>query len=169
MTCRKSSEYLADMFFDPESVADSVKSHVAGCHDCSAELASMGATMNVLNEWKAPEVSPFFSAKMSARIRAESNAAPAGFFEKLRSRLLFNSNMQMRPVAVTALTVVIAIGGASYAGYFGFEHQNRGQSANVTQSAAVKDLQSLDRNEQVFQQLNSLDQQDDDDAGSTTN
>jgi len=40
---------------------------------------------------------------------------------------------------------------------------NSTQPANP--SAMVRDLQSLDDNSQVFQQLNTLDQQDDDDSG----
>jgi hypothetical protein len=168
MTCRKSTEYLADMLFEPQSVAQSVKTHIAACGDCTAELASMRATMNVLDEWKTPELSPFFDAKLSARVRAEMNAKPAGFFEKLRARLLFNSNLQLRPVAVTALTVAIAVGGAGYAGYFGFEHPGDDATVSAPQSATVRDLQSLDKNDQVFQQLDSVDQLDDD-AGSSSN
>jgi hypothetical protein len=43
-----------------------------------------------------------------------------------------------------------------------------GSSQPVSPSATVRDLQSLDDNSQVFQQLNTLDQQDDDSDSSNS-
>jgi hypothetical protein len=102
---------------------------------------------------------------MAARLRSERDAAPAGFLERLRARLLYSSNMHLRPVAAGALALLLLIGGGTFAGFM-----NSTSSPTVTPSATIRDLQSLDDNSQVFQQLNTLDQQDDDsDSGQSNN
>jgi anti-sigma factor RsiW len=155
MTCRKIESNAADLLFEPDSVPASVKAHVEDCAECTRELAELRATMNLMNAWAAPEPSPYFDTRLHARLREERAAAPAGLLERLRAHLLFGSNMHLRPVAASALTVLLAIGGATYAGFVGSSHTPQ-------TSAAVGDLQSLDKNQQVFQQLDSLDQDDDD-------
>ena len=162
MTCRQIESNVADLLFAPDSVPASVKAHVQQCPDCSRELAEMQATMNLMNAWEAPEPSPYFDTRLNALLREERAAAPAGIFERIRARLLFGSNLHLQPVAATALTVMLAIGGATYAGFVGTGH-------TAQTSAAVGDLQSLDKNQQVFQQLDSLDQDDDDSGASSAN
>jgi anti-sigma factor RsiW len=154
MICRITKANLADLLLDKESVSAEVREHLEHCDGCRQELSALEATMHALDTWDAPEPSPFFNARMGARLRGEREAQPAGFFERLRVRLLYG-NMHLRPVAAGALALLLLIGGGTYAGFMS-------TSAPVTPSAAVRDLQSLDENSQVFQQLNTLDQQDDD-------
>jgi hypothetical protein len=165
MICQKTKAKLIDLLLDEQSVPTEVRKHVEQCPDCSRELESLKAAMQILDTWDAPEPSPFFDARMAARLRSEREAEPAGFFERMRARLLFGSNLQLRPVAAGALALLILIGGGTYAGLT-FQPT---PAANT--SAAVRDLQSLDDNAQVFQQLNVLDQQDDssDDGASSNN
>jgi len=155
MICRMTTENLENLLLDPDSVPVEVRKHVEDCPACKEELTALEATMNALDAWEAPEPSPFFEARMAARVRSEREAAPAGFFERLRARLLYGSNMHLRPVAAGALALLLLIGGGTYVGFM-----NTGQPANP--SATVRDLQSLDDNSQVFQQLSTLDQPDDD-------
>jgi hypothetical protein len=162
MTCRKIESNVADLLFEPDSVPASVKAHVEACADCTRELAELRVTMSLMNAWEAPEPSPYFDTRLHARLREERSAAPAGLMERFRARLLFGSNMHLRPIAATALTVLLAIGGATYAGFLGSSHKPQ-------TSAAVGDLQSLDKNQQVFQQLDSLDQDDDDSDAPSAN
>jgi anti-sigma factor RsiW len=163
MICRITKANLTNLLLDRESVSSEVREHVEQCAECKQELAALEATMQALDAWDAPEPSLFFNARMAARLRCEREAQPAGFFERLRSRLLYCTNMHLRPVAAGALALLLLIGGGTYAGFV-----NTSQPASP--SAAVRDLQSLDDNSQVFQQLNTLDQQDDDsDSGSPNN
>jgi anti-sigma factor RsiW len=165
MICRITKTNLANLLLDRESAPAEARRHLEDCSECSRELASLEAAMHALDAWEAPEPSPFFNARMAARLRSEREARPAGFFERLRSRLLYGSNMHFRPVAAGALALVLLIGGGAYEGFV-----NMSQSVSPSPSAAVRDLQSLDENSQVFQQLNSLDQQDDNsDSGSSNN
>ncbi len=163
MICRMTKANLENLLLDRESVPAEVRKHVEECSECRTELAALEATMHALDVWEAPEPSPFFGARMAARLRSEREAQPAGFFERLRSRLLYGTNMHLRPVAAGALALLLLIGGGTYAGFVN-------TSRPVTPSAAVRDLQSLDENSQVFQQLNTLDQQDDNsDSGPSNN
>ncbi|WP_446742715.1 anti-sigma factor family protein [Silvibacterium acidisoli] len=159
-------ENLENLLLDPEMVSPEVRSHVAGCPECSRELAELQATMAVLDAWEAPEPSPFFDARMAAKLRAEREATPAGFFERMRARLTFGSNLGFRPIAAGAFALLILIGGGTYAGLVNL---NAPTPAAVHPSAAIQDLQSLDDNAQVFQQLNALDQQDDDTSSAPVN
>jgi hypothetical protein len=159
MICRKlQTEFkglLPDLLLDDDRISAAVRAHVNECPDCSRELAALESTMLVLDEWENVEPSAFFDARMAARMREERAAHPAGFLERLRTRLLFSSNLHLRPMAAGALAVLLLIGGGTYAGFVGL-HPATPSSA----SATVKDLQSLDENAQVFQQMNSLDEPD---------
>ena len=70
-------------------------------------------------------------------------------------RLMFGSNAHLRPLAAGALAALLLIGGGTYAGLMSTH-----PATPVVASATVKDLQSLDENAQVFQQMNTLDQDD---------
>lgn len=166
MICRIDNTKLMDLLMEDaagNSGLAEIRSHVAQCAACEQKLAELRETMAVLNAWDAPEPSPYFDARMSALMRAEREAEPAGFFERLRARLMFGSNMHLRPVAAGALALLLLIGGGTYAGFMNTT------PAPAHTSATVRDLQSLDENSQVFQQLNALDQQDDDDSGAVNN
>ena len=58
--CMEMGEKLADVLLDPTAVPAKVQSHVAECERCQGELAELKATMALLDEWEAPEPSPYF-------------------------------------------------------------------------------------------------------------
>lgn len=146
-----------------DSALAEARAHVAGCAECGQELAELRSTMALLDTWEAPEPSPYFNARMSVLLREEREAEPAGFlegiWERLRARVLYGSNMHLRPVAAGVLALLLLIGGGTFAGLM-----STTPAPNHT-SATVRDLQSLDENSQVFQQLNALDQDDTDSGG----
>jgi hypothetical protein len=164
MICRKlETEYkglLPDLLLDRERVPAEVRAHVEACADCGRELKSLEATMLALDGWQGVEPSPFFDARMAARMREARAEQPAGFLERLRMRMMFGSNVHLRPLAAGALAAVLLIGGGTYAGLMSMH-----PATPVVASATVKDLQSLDDNAQVFQQMNSLDEGDDSGQG----
>jgi hypothetical protein len=154
MTCRKMNANLADLLFEPESVPAEVRKHVMDCADCNSELASLEATMKLLEDWHAPEPGDFFDAKLYARLRAEAEAPPLGFFSRMHAWFLYSSRIQTRRWAAAALAALLAVGGGAFA------FLNHNQPPAVQESAAVRDLQSYDGNAQLFQQLNALDTDD---------
>jgi hypothetical protein len=150
MNCQRCQNELATLLLDPANpAAAAVQAHVNDCATCAAELNALRATMGLLDEWRAPEPSPFFDTRLHARLR-EEDAAPAGLWERLRSRWAFNRTLQMRSAAAYALAVVLLAGGGSYAGFHAL-HPHQTQV-----SAAVQDLQSLDKNDQTIAAMDQL-------------
>src|SRR5215475_12307265 len=139
MICRKAKANLANLLFDPESVPVDVRNHLEDCAACSEELATLEATMNLMDDWQAPEPSAYFDSKLAVRLREEQRAEPAGLIERMRARLLFGSNVHLRPIAVGALALLIIIGGGTYAGLMSSH-----PAAPVKTSAMIDDLRSLD-------------------------
>ncbi len=110
-----------------------------------------------------PEPTPYFDSKLAVRLREEQRAEPAGLLERMRARLLFGSNVHLRPIAVGGLALLIIIGGGTYAGLVSSH-----PASPVKTSATLEELKSLDDNAQVFQQMSSLDQNDQDDSGNSS-
>lgn len=142
---------LAEMLFEPEAATEQMKAHVAACEGCTKQLAELQATMGVLDEWKAAEPSPYFMTRMNARLDEERNAAPAGFFERLRARFAYGPRHALRPVAAMALTVMLLVGGGAYVSYSGVLDGTQPQG-----TAVVHDLQNLDSNAQLLDQLEAM-------------
>ena len=169
MICEKYRDDLAELLFDREAfvrtpAGERAELHVASCADCRNELESLRSTIDLLDAWKAPEVSPFFDTRMSQLLREEAAAPPAGFWERMRARWQMNPAGVLKPAMAGALAVMVAVGGATYAGVSYFAPQPSTQA-----SATVRDLQSLDGNAQAIDTLSALDQDSSDsDNGSQT-
>jgi hypothetical protein len=175
MNCKNCQSALPDLLLlessasplKPNAAADSnqlaaARAHLAACAACARELASLRATFALLDSWQAPEISPYFNQKLAVRLREEQAAPPAGWFERLKDRLLLNTGRQFRPALAASLALLLIVGGGSV-GISNFPH-----SQPVKASATVNDLQLLDKNEQALQQMDQL-LQDDASAGTDDN
>ena len=151
MNCKETRERFPDVLLDPAAVPASVEAHVADCSDCRKELASLIATFAALDAWTAPEPSPYFDTRLRARVREAQAAAPEGFFERMRSFLLFSTGRQLRPAVAGALALVLVVSGGSYLSLNGVPTFHNGQP-----SATVNDLNLLDNNAQALQQMDQL-------------
>ena len=155
MNCTTCQKALPDLLFDPAAPANAAaRAHIATCPACAQELASFEATFSLLDTWEAPEVSHYFDQKLAVRLREEQAAPAAGWFERLKDRLLFNTGRQFRPALAGAMAIVLLAGGGS----IGITTLLRPTQASV--SATVNDLQILDNNEQALQQEDQLLQDD---------
>ncbi len=159
MNCKICQSAFPDLLISDSAKGAAVKqqaaveAHLASCEVCAGELASLQAMFGLLDTWAVPEVSPYFDQKLAVRLREEQAAPAAGWFERLRTRLLLNTGRQFRPAMVTAMAVVLLVGG----GGVGISTFQRSEAAP---SAAVQDLQILDKNEQAIQQMDQLLQED---------
>ncbi len=162
-TCKEVQERLPDLLLDPASVPAPVEAHVATCTVCRGEIGSLIATFEALDAWTAPEPSPYFDTRMHARIREAQAAKPEGFFERVRSFLLFSTGRQLRPMVAGAMALVLVASGGSFIGVHGpIFHQT------PQMSATVNDLKVLDNNAQAIQQMDQLlDDNDDQDPPTT--
>ncbi len=164
--CKNMEAAMPDFLFDPEAVSPAARAHMSTCESCREEVESLQGTMHLLNGWDAPEPSPFWTARMGARLR-EEQAQPArgwrGFAERWRTRVWL-SNRSLKPAAgVAALGLLLAAGGGTW---LELAQPAANNAPAVQASNTVRDLQSLDENEQVFQQISALDAPDNGTANS---
>ena len=155
MNCRDCQSALPDLLLEPAASSNAAaREHFASCAACEKELHALQATFALLDIWKAPEPSPYFDQKVAIRLREEQALAPAGLFERLKSRFLFNTGRQLRPALVGALALILLVGGGTFADLSTFSHPR------IEASATVQDLQILDKNDQAFQTMDQLLQED---------
>jgi predicted anti-sigma-YlaC factor YlaD len=155
MICQDCQSALPDLLLDPASPSNAAaRAHLDTCAACRQEFNSLEATFALLDLWQAPEPSPYFDQKLGVRLREEQAIAPAGWFERIRTRLLFNTGRQFRPALAGALALVLLLGGGTFAGI------TSSHSRKVEASATVEDLQILDKNDQALQTMDQLLQDD---------
>jgi hypothetical protein len=151
MNCKLCQNALPNLLLEPAAPANAAaRTHIAACDLCAKDLASLQDTLALLDSWQAPEVSPYFDQKLAVRLREQLSAPPAGWFERLRSRLLFNSGRHLRPALAGVMALLLVVGGGGF-GIATFQHSRPAQV-----SAAVNDLQILEKNEQALQQIDQL-------------
>lgn len=168
MKCDKFQAFLPEIILDSPSLraeaqaglpADA-RQHLGECSHCQKELQELQATMQLLDVWQVPEPSPYFDTRMAARLREEKNSpAPgwAGWMQRLQTRFLVGSNLQLRPAMTAAFALLLIAGAGSYEGFVSLNHT---QPAGVAVSATVTDLERLDSNEKTLQQLAAFDESD---------
>jgi len=164
MNCTACKSELPELLLDQDSSSPTKKhlqlrAHLATCASCSAELAALQKTFDLLDAWQAPEPSAYFDQKLAVLLREEQAQPSAGWLERMRERLLFNTGRQFRPMLAGALALVVVLGGGTFAGITEFSHTSH--PGEVTASATVDDLQILDKNAQAIQQMDQLLQDDD--------
>jgi hypothetical protein len=149
MKCDEVRERMPDVAAGlAEPGADEIK-HLETCAACAAHLAAMRATMVLLDEWQTPEPSPYFDVRLQARLREEMARPQTGWRYWLR-----------RPVLATALTILMGVG----VGLFVMHDSSvldPGPEAVLSESpepgTAVSDLQSLDKNHDLYSDFELLD------------
>ena len=130
--------------------------HLRGCEACANELASLRSTMALLDEWQAPEPSPYFDAKLRARLKAEP--------EPVRGwRQWLVPLAGWKPAMAVALAAVMVVGITVYK-QTDVEQQ---QITVVQPGSAVSDLQKLDKNQELYASFDLLD--DDEDVNPNVN
>jgi anti-sigma factor RsiW len=162
MNCTACKSELLELLLDPSASSKKhlqLRAHLAACASCSAELAALQRTFDLLDAWQAPEPSAYFDQKLAVLMREEQAKPAAGWLERMRERLLFNTGRQFRPMLAGALALVVVLGGGTFAGITEFSHPSHADE--VTASATVDDLQILDKNAQAIQQMDQLLQDDD--------
>jgi hypothetical protein len=129
-------------------ITPEVKEHVNGCPECAGKLQDFRRTMALLDEWQAPEPSPYFDVRLKARLREEAAAPAHGWRYWLRRPALAVSLALAMVVGVT----LIQRGGL----------QPREPKVGVVDSVpvpgtAVEDLKALDKNHDIYADFDLLD------------
>jgi len=156
MNCRMIHERLPDVALGKAPAPPEVELHLGECRECAETLEALRSTMNLLDEWRAPEPSPFWDVRMQARLREEQARASSGWLQWLR-----------RPVLSVAAALCLVAGiGLYQAGRFLHEGGNPPLPLPIHVVAPtgtpVADLQYLDKNSDLLQNFDALDDMDGD-------
>jgi len=163
MNCRTIREQLPDVALGTTPAPPEVEAHLAGCRECEGTLEALRATMSLLDEWKAPEPSPFWDVRMQARLREEQQkVVQSGLLQWFR-----------RPVFSVAAALCLIVGIGFYQmGRFLHEGENPPTIAMhipAPTGTAVSDLQYLDNHLDLLQNFDALDALDGDDDADNNN
>ena len=139
MNCKDAREHLIELL-EPVPADPALRAHVNACGDCARELESLRQTMALMDEWEAPEPSPYFLTRLQAHVREEQRK-PARWFAWLR-----------RPAMVVSLAAALVVGAVSV------PLVKRVLTKNPEPSTAVSDLDSLDRNHDLLLNTDLLDE-----------
>jgi len=147
---------MADLLLDPDAVPGTVHSHVAECDRCRTMLDELRSTMVLMDEWQAPEPNPYFLTRLDVRMREERQAEPANWLvrwiTRVQGRLAYGPDAHVRPLAATALTAVLLLGGGTYMGTTSWDPA----PLPPGQAAVVNDLETMDKDAQLLDQLEAL-------------
>ena len=150
MTCEKIRERMLDVAAGLSEATAEQKTHLAGCAECGAKLEEIRQSMALLDEWRAPEPSPYFDVRLQAHLREEMAKPQTGWRQWFR-----------RPVLAAVLTLLMGIGVGSFFARGGGIYHGGGNDRIVEQlqpGTAVSDLQALDRNHELYSDFELLDE-----------
>ncbi|MGA7399206.1 MAG: hypothetical protein WCC99_01930 [Candidatus Sulfotelmatobacter sp.] len=151
MKCEEIREVMADLAAGLMEVTPEVGGHLAECGACAGKMEEFRRTMALLDEWKAPEPSPYFDVRLQARLREEMAKPQVGWLTWFR-----------RPVLAASLTVLMGVGvGLFFTKGSGVYNSGNNVVADSQVQAepgtAVSDLQALEKNHDLYADFDLLD------------
>ncbi len=154
MNCKQIDELLPDLAAGMDASTPEVEKHIASCNDCAAHLRDLQKTMALLDEWQAPEPSPYFDTRLRARLREEMARPAAGWVSWMRRPAW----AMFLAAVVFAGALAIGIGGKSYLFVAeGIPTRPPTLGPPVQPGTAVGDLQALERNDELYADFDVLD------------
>ena len=146
MKCTEINELLPDLAAGLASAPPGISDHLHICNECAGKLEEFRKTMALLDEWQAPEPSPYFDTRLHARLREEAARQPRSFFAWMR-RPAFAVSLAVALVAGMSLFEVRKIG---HGHPTEVAETSQGPSQPVQPGTAVSDLQVLDKNQDLL-------------------
>lgn len=147
MSCNELRDQLVEVACGTEASAE-VSRHVESCTACATTLNELRKTMSLLDEWEAPEPTPYFDVRLQARMREEKQKAQASWLDWFS-----------KPVLGIAAAVLL-VAGVSLMEYHNSSGVDKGvgsQPTKVVAGTATGDLQFLDKNSDVLEDFDALD------------
>jgi hypothetical protein len=151
MKCEEIHEIMPDLASGLTEITPEIGGHLADCGACAAKMAEFRQTMALLDEWRAPEPSPYFDVRLQARLREEMAKPQSSWITWFR-----------RPVLAAALTVLMAIGVGLFFSkgdriYSPDEIAKSEAPVQTEPGTAVSDLQALETNHDLYSDFDLLD------------
>ncbi len=149
MKCEQIRDQILDLMTAAGPLAPEVEAHLGSCPACAAELKSMRQTMSLLDEWEAPEPSPFFDTRLKARVREiQVEAAQSGWFLRWIRRPVL--------AATAAAALIVGVGA-----YQGIRYIKRpAPPVVIVDGSPVNDLQTLQQDQDMLSNFDALDDGD---------
>lgn len=137
MKCNEIRELLPDLAAGITAGGSEVNDHLRSCANCTGTLAEFRQTMALLDEWQAPEPSPYFDTRLQARLREEAaRQEHAGWLGWFR-----------RP-ALAVVSALVLMGGVGT--FWVQQYRHTVLPPPVVVGSAVSDLQVLDNNHDML-------------------
>ncbi|HEX3354007.1 MAG: zf-HC2 domain-containing protein [Terriglobales bacterium] len=155
--CDDARELMPDLAAGLTAPTPEVKAHLDSCAECAGKLEAFRQTMSLLDEWQAPEPSPYFDVRLNARLREEMESAkqPAGWLRWLRKPVLAVSFALLMAASVTL--VRMNYGNNSSGGSSSAPPVAAALQVAAEPGTAVGDLQALDKNQNLYSDFDVLD------------
>jgi anti-sigma-K factor RskA len=158
MNCNQIRELLPDLAAGMETATPEVEKHIASCAPCAVLLRDFQKTMALLDEWQAPEPSPYFDTRLQARLREETARPAAGWLNGM--------SWLRRPAWAMSLAAALFAGalaiGVSNKSYLveteAMATQPPSLGLPVQPGTAVGDLQALEKNDELYADFDMLDE-----------
>ncbi len=147
MNCNEIREQLVDVASGTAAPAE-IQNHLHSCAECTNTLEEMRKTMALLDEWQAPEPSPYFDVRFQARLREEKQKATASWLDWFRKPVLG---------VMAAVLIAAAVGLVEYGDPSRPPKPPTTVSQGPPRGTAVGDLQFLENNSDVLQNFDALD------------
>jgi len=144
MNCDKIRELMPDLAAGRNAATPEMNEHLRACSECAAQLEEFRQTMALLDEWQAPEPSPYFDVRLKARLREEQTKPAAGWMHWFRRPALAIS---FAMVMAASLTLLVRV------------HNSTPPPPHVVYEpgTAVGDLQALEKNHDLYNDFDVLD------------
>ncbi len=146
MTCKEAREHMLEGA--QENAVAGVDEHLRACASCAQEWEAMRQTMALLDQWEAPEPSPYFDSRLRARLR-EAAAEPRNWLQWLR-----------KPAIAFALAALMVVSITLFRNAPNHEVATnpRPNPPNVVQTGtAIGDLQELEHDGDMYANFDMLD------------
>ena len=158
MNCKDVQELLPDLAAGMTEATPEVKGHLTSCPGCAAQFEDFKKTMALLDEWQAPEPSPYFDTRLEARLREEMTRAPEPWYRRWVHGIALHPAWTMSAAAVL-FTVAITAGNRSYIMQVDEIATNPPAiGAPALPGTAVADLQALEKNNELYADFDMLDE-----------
>jgi len=145
MNCNDIRELMPDLAAGLNAATPEMNAHIQSCTGCTEKLAEFHQTMVLLDEWQAPEPSPYFDTRLRARLREEAAKQPAGWLHWVR-----------RPAMAVSLALMMVVGITLFQ-KGGVQPPEGPVAGPVGPGTAVGDLQALDNNLDLYSNFDVLD------------
>jgi len=143
MKCDEVREMMMDAAAGTGEADPRLTEHLRVCPACTGKLDELRKTMALLDEWQAPEPSPYFDTRLQAQLREEAAKPTNGWLRWFRSPAL----------AVSLALMMMVAGGVRFF---------TGKPAppvmvDAGPGTAVSDLQQLEKNHEIYADFDVLD------------